>query len=115
MGNRLGKWQDQLKETSSDTTHTIYAPIVPDGEVWRCQRLAVRNSTTAAADVLVSIEKGGVKTYLYYFSNITVNEWSSVALETLVFPTDRLCFDFSGVVNAELVEVHITGTKKFES
>lgn len=110
----MGRWRERLKDSASDTTLTVYAEYVPPGERWWCQRVAVRNNTTASADVEVGIETGGYFHVLYFFSNLTVNTWGSQPLEVWLLEGERLRFDWSGIVSGEVVEAHISGVRRFK-
>jgi len=110
----MGRWRDRLKDTASGTTLSVLCDRVPPKERWYVQRVAVRNNTTDNADVEVGIETGGYFHVLYYFKNLTINEWVSQAIEVWLLEGEYLRFDWSGIVSSEVVEAHITGVKRFK-
>ena len=111
MRKTMGVWRERITLVATTASHTMYSEPVPEGERWYLQRVTVRDDTTANADCLVSIDAVTHKHPLYYFSNLTANVESSQTIECWLRDGERLQFDWTDVVAADKLFVHVTGHK----
>jgi len=109
----FGRLRERLKNTASATTLTVLAEVVPEDERWFVERVCVRGNTTTGADCLLSVVVAGYKHALYYFKDLVVTEWAAVDLDLWLFKGESLAFEWSGIVSGEIVEGHVTGSRRW--
>lgn len=110
----MGEWQSQHvrhrhKATASDTTLTHYGDYVPPYLKVYVALIAFRCSTTANADVVISIDGHGYDHVVGSQINMTATEWYYYRPQLWLTQNERLKFDWDGIVSGEVVEAHVTG------
>jgi len=71
--------------------------------------LAFSPGTTDNADIIVSIDTHGYDHVIGSQINMTGGEWYFIRPQLWLEAGDRLKFAWDGVVNTEVLEVHVTG------
>lgn len=110
-----GLWRERLTVVADAATEVVMTEPVPPGETWYIQRVVVNDSTTAAADVEVGIWSGAYNHVLAVQANVGADTWCPLVLETWLREGEQLCFDWSSVVAADVLEMHLSGSKHYLS
>jgi hypothetical protein len=115
LAEKWGGWREPIDTKSEGTTHTERSEVVPEGQRWLLQRVAVKNDTTNGAACVVSIERGAYPYTIHPFTSLTNGVWSEEKIEEWLYPMERVRFDWSGVVATEGLHMHLLGSRRFEA
>ena len=109
MPTEMGLLRRRYTKASTDITTTHYGVEVPDNERWYIAMLAFSCATTDNADIVVSIDTYGYDHVIGSQINMTHGEWYFIRPQLWLEAGARFKFYWDGIVNTELVEVHVTG------
>lgn len=107
----IGIWRERLTVVADDTSETVYSEVVPPGELWHIDEIGVKDNTTAAADCEVYLDTAGYKHHYWYFANVGTVFNQNATAEIWLREGERLGFDWTSVVAADILEMHISGEK----
>jgi hypothetical protein len=113
MPTQMGFIRYRAKKVSTATTLTHYSPQVDHNERWYIAMLAFSCSTTANADIIVSIETHGYDHVIGSQINMIEAEWYFIRPQLWLEGGERLKFAWDGIVDTEVCEVHITGHAQY--
>lgn len=109
MPNIMGYLRRRYKKASTGTTVTHYGDHVGHNERWYIAMLAFSCDTTDNADIVVSEDTHGYDHVIGSQIDMTHGEWYFIRPQLWLEAGERFKFAWDGVVNTEVVEVHLTG------
>lgn len=109
MPTQMGFVRQRYKKTSIATTLTHYGKVVPAGMRVYIALLAFSCSTTDNADIIISLDGHGYDHVITSQINMVHGEWYHYKPQLWLEAGERLKFDWDGIVNTEVCEVHVTG------
>jgi len=109
MPRQMGLLRQRHRKTSTATTTDHYGRYVGDGERWYIAVLAFSCGTTDNADVVIAIDCRGYDHVITSQINMIHAEWYTYRPQLWLEEGERLKFSWDGIVDGEVVEVHVTG------